>query len=422
MVPDYELLRRIGRGSYGEVWLARNVMGRFRAVKIIRREAFDHARPFEREFEGIRQYEPISRQHPGLTSILHIGRGEGYFYYVMEVADNLEGEGQINPDQYAPRTLAAELKRNQRLTVRTCAQVGQVLADGLAYLNHQGLVHRDIKPNNIIFVKGSPKLADVGLVAEAGEKGSFVGTAGYVPPEGPGTVAADIFSLGKVLYEMSMGKDREEFPELPTSWRELPEAPALIRLNAIITKACHPDPRRRFAAAEELGGALGRLLEELEEDSSTVSDTESGSRTQRSCVVLNMGDNAAAEELAQRLAGQLAEDGIRVLVDNQRQMTTGWARELEGEIAQARMVVVMMSEAALRSELTAYGLGLVEQALRQRKERPEIVFIRLGWKGTLPRLAGLLAEGKMILEWNQSEDIEDLIRRLRGKDRVEERR
>lgn len=422
MIPDYELLRRIGRGSYGEVWLGRNVMGSFRAVKVIRREAFDHARPFEREFAGIRQYEPVSRQHPGLTSILHIGRGEGCFYYVMEVADDLEGEEQIHPDRYIPRTLAAELKRNKRLPVRTCAKAGQVLADGLAYLHRQGLVHRDIKPSNIIFVKGSPKLADVGLVAEAGEKGSFVGTAGYMPPEGPGTMAADIFSLGKVLYETSMGKDREEFPELPTSLRELPEAPALMRLNAIITKACHPDPRRRFASAEEFGGALRRLLEEFEDDSSTVSNTESGPRTQRSCVVLNMGDNAAAEELAQRLAGQLAEDGIRLLVDNQRQITADWARELERQIAQARMVVVMLSEAALRSELTAYGLGLVEQALRQRKERPEIVFIRLGWKGTPPRLAGLLAEGTMILEWNQSEDSEDLIRRLRGKDKAEERR
>src|SRR5213082_2572424 len=59
-VPDHELLSCIGRGSYGEVWLARNVMGTYRAVKIVYRTTFDHDRPFEREFEGIQKFEPIS--------------------------------------------------------------------------------------------------------------------------------------------------------------------------------------------------------------------------------------------------------------------------------------------------------------------------------------------------------------------------
>ena len=60
-IPDYVLLRRIGRGAYGEVWLAQNFTGSFVAVKIVARNAFDHDRPFEREFEGIKQFEPISR-------------------------------------------------------------------------------------------------------------------------------------------------------------------------------------------------------------------------------------------------------------------------------------------------------------------------------------------------------------------------
>ncbi|MCB1125018.1 MAG: hypothetical protein KDM81_00880, partial [Verrucomicrobiae bacterium] len=59
-VPDHELLRRIGRGAYGEVWLARSVTGAFRAVKTVHRGSFDHDRPFEREFEGIQKFEPIS--------------------------------------------------------------------------------------------------------------------------------------------------------------------------------------------------------------------------------------------------------------------------------------------------------------------------------------------------------------------------
>ena len=89
-VPDHELLRVIGRGSYGNVWLARNVFGRFRAVKVIYRQAFEHDRPYEREFEGIQKFEPISRLHESQVDILHVGRNdaEGCFYYVMELADD----------------------------------------------------------------------------------------------------------------------------------------------------------------------------------------------------------------------------------------------------------------------------------------------------------------------------------------------
>src|SRR5205823_14106789 len=64
------------------------------------------------------------------------------------------------------------------------------------------LIHRGIKPSNVICVTGEPKLADIGLVADANGTGSFVGTAGYIPPEGPGSPAADVYSLGKVLGEV----------------------------------------------------------------------------------------------------------------------------------------------------------------------------------------------------------------------------
>src|SRR5512142_1854522 len=67
-VPDHELQRLIGRGSYGEVWLARNVMGTARAIKVVYRGVFEHDRPFEREFAGLTRYEPISRSHEGLVN------------------------------------------------------------------------------------------------------------------------------------------------------------------------------------------------------------------------------------------------------------------------------------------------------------------------------------------------------------------
>src|SRR5438309_1354138 len=89
-IPDLELIERIGSGGYGEVWLGRNALGTFRAVKIVRRAEFDDERPYEREFAGIRKFEPISRSHEGFVDLLQVGRNdiEGWFYYVMELADD----------------------------------------------------------------------------------------------------------------------------------------------------------------------------------------------------------------------------------------------------------------------------------------------------------------------------------------------
>src|SRR5512138_2795926 len=88
-IPDHELLQPIDRGAYGEVWLARSVVGTLRAVKVVHRHDFGDHHPFDREYRGIQKFEPVSRTHPGLVNILQIGRNddEGYFYYVMELAD-----------------------------------------------------------------------------------------------------------------------------------------------------------------------------------------------------------------------------------------------------------------------------------------------------------------------------------------------
>src|SRR5262245_46451631 len=90
-IPDHELTRRIGQGAYGEVWLARNALGTWRAVKIVYRNHFKNERPYEREFAGIRRFEPISRANEGFVDILQVGRDEagGWFYYVMELADGV---------------------------------------------------------------------------------------------------------------------------------------------------------------------------------------------------------------------------------------------------------------------------------------------------------------------------------------------
>ena len=257
VIPDYTLLKRIGSGAYGEVWLAQSVTGALRAVKIVWREDFELTRTFHREFQGIQQFEPISRGHPCLVHILHVGWNEsrGFYYCVMELADDAEeGANIIDVKTYVPRTLTTDMKRHGRLDPFFCRDAGVYMADALHYMHNHGLTHRDIKPSNIIFVGGVCKLADIGLVAAFGER-TFVGTEGFVPPEGPGTAQADIYSLGKVLYEMSSGKDRMEFPEVPENLSD-EEWPFWLDLNRVICQACESDLTRRFASASDFAEAL----------------------------------------------------------------------------------------------------------------------------------------------------------------------
>jgi len=258
-VPDHELIRRIGRGAYGEVWLARCATGAYRAVKIVHRQSFDHDRPFEREFEGILKFEPVSRTHDSQVDILHVGRGEDCFYYVMELADDQATGGQINPDNYTPRTLKSDLQFHGRLPFEECVRIGIALATALEHLHENGLVHRDVKPSNIIFINGVPKLADIGLVTGVDATHTFVGTEGFAAPEGSGTAQADLYSLGKVLYEAATGKDRQEFPELPTLLRELPDREGLMELNAVIARACRHDPKDRYSSAAAMRADLELL-------------------------------------------------------------------------------------------------------------------------------------------------------------------
>jgi serine/threonine protein kinase len=133
-----------------------------------------------------------------------------------------------------------------------CLDIGLALTRALAHLHDSGLVHRDIKPSNVIFVHGIPKLADIGLVSNIDTSHSFVGTEGFVPPEGPGTAAADIFSLGKVLYEISTGCDRKDFPNLPEDLDTVADRRALLELNEVVLQACDGDLQRRYTSASEM--------------------------------------------------------------------------------------------------------------------------------------------------------------------------
>jgi CHASE2 domain-containing sensor protein len=266
-IPDHTMLRCVGRGAYGEVWLARNAVGLWHAVKLVHRAAFNSQEPFEREFRGIQRFMPVSRLHPGLVQILHVGRDDasGWLYYVMEVGDDETTGQQIQPETYSPKNLAQEIQRRGRLPGAECVELGLALSVALEFLHAQQLIHRDIKPSNIIFVRGQPKFTDIGLVTEFATTStdvSYLGTQGYIAPEGPGRPPADIFSLGRVLYEAWTGLPCASYPELPADVRQWPDRDLVLELNKIVIKACHPDVAKRYACAALMGEELQQLRRE----------------------------------------------------------------------------------------------------------------------------------------------------------------
>src|SRR4051812_9269737 len=141
LIPDHEVLRVIGRGAYGEIWLARSLTGAWRAVKVVSRITFESERAFQREFQGMSAFEPISRAHDGFVDILHVGRTRDYLYYIMELADDHMAGGNIDPMAYEPRTLKSDLARHQHLSAAHSVRLGLSLTQALHALHACSLTH-----------------------------------------------------------------------------------------------------------------------------------------------------------------------------------------------------------------------------------------------------------------------------------------
>ena len=269
--PDYELLQPpIGEGGFGKVWIVRNAIGQWQALKAVYQSKFGSNRhPYESEFKGLQKYKPVSENHPGLLRIDLVSKmkDEGYFYYVMELGDAQTPGWEKDPSLYKPRDLENMRKQaeSKRLPLTECLRIGVVLTDALNFLHSNGLTHRDIKPSNVIFVNGRPKLADIGLVTDIRppeQINTFVGTPGYMPPlpEPPGTPQADIYAMGMVLYVISTGNDPRFFPDIATTIMQRKDHAEFVRFDAIILKACQPDIKQRYQTASD-------MLRDLEEGS-----------------------------------------------------------------------------------------------------------------------------------------------------------
>ena len=246
---QWHLEREIGHGAYGVVFLAEGPDGERAAVKVCRRDAIGEER-YERELRGAKLYRTIPPQE-GLVRMREFVEKSWGFYAVMDLADDEFGDRDFALDEYRPKTLADVIEGEKALPLDECVKLGMALAKGLATLQRHHLLHRDIKPGNVIYVGGRPVLSDPGLLVEESEATSLVGTPGYVPPENFTDAASDIYSLGLTLKAASFGRRLEDLDKGPALEADTGAKffPAWWR---ILNKATDPVPSRRYQSARAL--------------------------------------------------------------------------------------------------------------------------------------------------------------------------
>jgi serine/threonine-protein kinase len=273
-VPGYEVLDLVGRGGMGRVYRARHLaLGRVVALKLLLREADDRLLARFRE-----EARAVARlQHPNIAQLYEAGTADGLPYLAQEFIDGGTLSRRIAGEPQPPKYAAATL---------------ELLARAVHFSHTQGILHRDLKPGNILLTTdGTPKVADFGLAkvttATGGETppdtggdltrtGEPLGTPAYMPPEQASGVvttigpAADVYGLGAILYELLTGRPPFQAPDVvqtlalvlthdPVSPRVL--QPKLPRdLDTICLKCLEKSPRKRYASAADLADDLGRFL------------------------------------------------------------------------------------------------------------------------------------------------------------------
>ncbi len=248
-----KILSCCGKGSFGVAYLARNLIGKTIVIKVISKQDCTG-----RELQGLRNYMPISGEHPNLLQIFHIGEtGEG-FYYTMEAADNLNHNGE-----YLPATLGNLMRQGKRFTPGEAICIVRELLAAVRVMHQSGLIHRDIKPDNIIFVDNVAKLSDPGLVVSVGEKTIPAGTPGFIPPEViekelPPGFGDDLYAVGMVFYCMVTGYSPRHYPEFPG------DMPVEIcrQLFPVLSNMCSRDPGKRFSDVDDCLKHLPSTIEE----------------------------------------------------------------------------------------------------------------------------------------------------------------
>jgi WD40 repeat protein/tetratricopeptide (TPR) repeat protein len=267
-VPGYEIEGELGRGGMGVVYLARQVkVRRLVALKMLLHAG--HASRHEQERFRIEAEAAARLQHPGIVQVYEVGVCRGYPFFSME---------------YAPGgTLALKLAGTP-LTVEQSARLVRTLAEAVQHAHERGVVHRDLKPGNVLLaLDGSPKVSDFGLAKRLDaqtfhtQSGSILGTPSYMAPEqagGPGEdvgPAADVYALGAILYECLTGrppfKAATPLDTVLQVLNEEPVPPAQLNpkvprdLETICLKCLEKMAGRRYGSARALADDLTRFLD-----------------------------------------------------------------------------------------------------------------------------------------------------------------
>ncbi|HEY0179959.1 MAG TPA: serine/threonine-protein kinase, partial [Dokdonella sp.] len=261
----YDIVAELGRGGMGVVYKGYEAsLNRYVAIKVLAESLAHDDAIKERFLREARSMAALNDAH--IIQIYFIGEDDGQTYFVMEF---VEGE-----------SLGSMLKREGRLSVEQSAKVIQQTALGLATAHDRGVVHRDIKPGNLMITsRGTVKIADFGIALSNHDlskklttTGEFVGTPGYLSPEvclgKPVDQRSDIFSLGIVLFEMLTGKMpfNDESPlglMLEVVRAEIPDVRALnadvdAQIAGVLTKMIAKDPAERYADCHALVADLER--------------------------------------------------------------------------------------------------------------------------------------------------------------------
>jgi len=261
----YEIRAEIGRGGMGAVYKGYDpTLDRYVAVKVLAPHLVWEKESVQR---FVREARAAARlKHAGIVTIYDVGQEASWYYFVMEY---LEGE-----------TLTEVIKQRGQLPPDEVVQILHPLADALDYAHHHGLVHRDIKPGNVIVSpEGLVTLTDFGIARAAQETrltatGTIVGTPEYMSPEQVRGLTADArsdqYSLAVVAYEMLVGRVPFEadstlallhmvaYEPPPSICEARPELP--MEVEAVLTKALAKEPGDRYALASGFVDVLGRAL------------------------------------------------------------------------------------------------------------------------------------------------------------------
>ena len=260
LVDRYELGPVLGQGGMAKVHQGLDrQLGRQVAIKVL-------APPFDRDREFVERFQREARaaaglSHPNIVAVFDSGSDDGTHYIVTEL---VEGE-----------TLADRLRRDGPMPQAEAVAVAVDIARALAAAHERGLIHRDIKPGNVMLLPDARvKVVDFGIARAAGSDtltntGVVLGSTAYLSPEQasgqPVDERADLYALGCVLYEMLTGRvPFSADTPIATMYRHVNEdppppstfAPIPSELEDIVMRALEKDPKRRFASASELEAAL----------------------------------------------------------------------------------------------------------------------------------------------------------------------